>query len=102
MIAEQFIIDLLDRVDIVDVVTRYIPLENKDGNLSAPCPFHADTTSSFTVSHEKQFYECSICGAQGSAIGFLMRYRHLHFLIAVEELARSVSMPVHYKSENSA
>jgi DNA primase len=92
MIEEQFIQELLERVDIIDVVSRHIQLEVGEVNFSAPCPFHTEITSSFVVSRERQFYHCFGCDAHGSAIGFLMRHSNLSFTEAVEELARSVGM----------
>lgn len=96
MIKEQFIQELLERVDIIDVVSRHIQLEAGELNFTAPCPFHAETTSSFTVSRERQFYHCFGCEAHGSVIGFLMQYSNLDFTEAVEELARFVGMTVEH------
>ncbi len=94
MIPESFIQELLARVDIVDVVERYIQLKKAGANYQACCPFHAEKTPSFTVSPSKQFYHCFGCGAHGSAIGFVMQYAGLGFIDAVEELAQSAGMPV--------
>ncbi|MEW5781952.1 MAG: DNA primase [Pseudomonadota bacterium] len=94
MIPESFIQELLSRVDIVDVIERYVPLKKACANYQACCPFHTEKTPSFTVSPTKQFYHCFGCGAHGSAIGFLMQYSGLSFVEAVEELAGSIGLPV--------
>jgi DNA primase len=94
MIPESFIQELLNRVDVVDVVERYVALRKAGANYSACCPFHSEKTPSFTVSPSKQFYHCFGCGAHGSAIGFLMEYSGLGFIDAVEELAASVGLTV--------
>ncbi len=94
MIPETFIQSLLERVDIVDVVGRYVPLKKAGANYSACCPFHSEKTPSFTVSPTKQFYHCFGCGAHGSAIGFLMQYAGMGFVDTVKELAQSVGMAV--------
>ena len=94
MIPESFIQELLARVDIVDVVERYITLKKAGANYQACCPFHSEKTPSFTVSQSKQFYHCFGCGAHGSAIGFVMQYAGLGFIEAVEELAGQLGMPV--------
>ena len=94
MIPESFIQELLARVDIVDVVERYITLKKAGANYQACCPFHSEKTPSFTVSQSKQFYHCFGCGAHGSAIGFVMQYGGLGFIEAVEELANHLGMPV--------
>lgn len=96
MIEEKFIQELLERVDIVEVVNRHFQLEMGENNFTASCPFHAESTKSFTVSRERQFYHCFGCEAHGSAIGFLMQYSQLSFSEAVVELARSVGMDVEH------
>ena len=94
MIPDSFIQELLSRLDIVDVVERYVPLKKGGANFSACCPFHSEKTPSFTVSPAKQFYHCFGCGAHGSAIGFVMQYSGLGFVEAVEELAASIGQTV--------
>jgi DNA primase len=92
MIPESFIQDVLARVDIVDLIDKYVPLKKSGANYLACCPFHNEKTPSFTVSPTKQFYHCFGCGAHGTAIGFLMEYQGLGFVEAVKELAASVGM----------
>jgi DNA primase len=94
MIPQTFIQELLHRVDIVDVVERYVRLKRAGSNYVACCPFHSEKTPSFTVSQTKQFYHCFGCGAHGSAVGFLMEYSGLGFVEAVKDLAQSVGMAV--------
>ena len=94
MIPNDFIQTLLARVDIVDVVDRYVPLKKAGANYAACCPFHSEKTPSFTVSPSKQFYHCFGCGAHGTAIGFLMEYGGKSFPDAVEELARDAGLEV--------
>jgi DNA primase len=94
MIPESFIQELLNRVDIVDVIDRSVPLKKAGANYSACCPFHNEKSPSFTVSPTKQFYHCFGCGAHGTAIGFLMEHQGLGFVEAVHELAKSVGMTV--------
>ncbi|HJV06484.1 MAG TPA: DNA primase [Chromobacteriaceae bacterium] len=94
MIPQDFVDQLLSRVDIVDVVDRYVPLKKAGQNYLACCPFHKEKSPSFTVSPSKQFYHCFGCGAHGSAIGFVMEYQGLGFVDAVRLLADGVGMPV--------
>ena len=93
-IPQQFIDELLARVDIVDLIDASVPLKKAGRNHSACCPFHDEKTPSFTVSQEKQFYHCFGCGAHGTAIGFLMEYERLDFLDAVRDLAAHVGMEI--------
>jgi DNA primase len=94
LIPQSFIQDLLNRVDIVGVVERYVPLKRAGANYVACCPFHSEKTPSFTVSQTKQFYHCFGCGAHGTAIGFVMEYTGAGFIDAVKDLAQGVGMQV--------
>ena len=94
MIPESFIQDLLARVDVADVVGRYVQLRKGGANLLGLCPFHNEKSPSFTVSPTKQFYHCFGCGAHGSAITFLMEHTGASFPEAVRTLAASVGMTV--------
>ena len=94
MIPEQFIQELLNRVDVVDVIDKSVPLKRAGANYSACCPFHNEKSPSFTVSPTKQFYHCFGCGAHGTAIGFLMEYAGLSFVEAINDLAKNVGMIV--------
>jgi DNA primase len=94
VIPESFKQDLLNRVDIVEVVSRYVQLKKGGANYLGLCPFHGEKTPSFTVSPAKQFYHCFGCGAHGNAIGFQMAYAGLGFIDAVKELAASAGMQV--------
>ncbi len=94
MIPKSFIQDLLNRIDIVDVIERYVPLKKAGANFVACCPFHNEKSPSFTVSQTKQFYHCFGCGAHGTAIGFVMEHAGMGFVDAVEDLARSAGITV--------
>ncbi len=94
MIPQSFITDLLNRVDIVDVVGRYVQLKKGGANYMGLCPFHNEKSPSFTVSPTKQFYHCFGCGAHGTAIGFLIEYSGMGFVDAVKDLSQSVGMIV--------
>ena len=94
MIPNDFIQTLLSRIDIVDIIDRYVPLKKAGANYQACCPFHSEKTPSFTVSPTKQFYHCFGCGAHGTAVGFLMDHGGKSFPDAVEELARDAGLVV--------
>lgn len=94
MIPQDFIQQLLARVDIVDVVGRHVKLKRAGANFLGLCPFHGEKSPSFTVSPTKQFYHCFGCGAHGSAIGFLMEHAGQGYLDAIRDLAREAGMAV--------
>ncbi|MEQ6342488.1 MAG: DNA primase [Gammaproteobacteria bacterium] len=101
-IPQQFIDELMARVDIVDVIDSRVPLRKAGSNYTARCPFHDEKTPSFTVSPEKQFYHCFGCGAHGTAIGFLMEYERMDFVEAVQDLAARAGMQVPQTAPDSA
>ena len=94
MIPDSFKQDLLNRVDVVEVVGRYVRLKKAGANFQGLCPFHNEKTPSFSVSPTKQFYHCFGCGAHGNAIGFLMSYGGLGYVDAVKDLASMTGMQV--------
>jgi len=94
LIPQSFIDDLLNRTDIVDVVSSRVQLKKAGKNYTACCPFHKEKTPSFSVSPDKQFYYCFGCGAGGNALGFLMDHDNLDFPQAIEDLAKAAGMEV--------
>lgn len=94
MIPESFVQDLLARVAIEDVVGRHVQLRKGGANLLGLCPFHNEKSPSFTVSPAKQFFHCFGCGANGNAVGFLMRHLGYSFPEAVKTLAAETGMRV--------
>jgi DNA primase len=93
-IPQTFIQELLNRVDVVDVVGRYVQLKKGGANLMGLCPFHGEKSPSFSVSPTKQFYHCFGCGANGNAIGFLMEHAGMSFIEAVKDLAQQTGLQV--------
>jgi len=102
VIPESFKQDLLNRVDIVEVVSRYVRLKKGGANFQGLCPFHNEKSPSFTVSPAKQFYHCFGCGAHGNAIGFLMSYGGLGYVDSVKDLAASVGMQLPEMQQRSS
>lgn len=94
LIPQSFIDDLLNRTDIVEVVSSRIQIKKAGKNYTACCPFHKEKTPSFSVSPDKQFYYCFGCGAGGNALGFIMDHDNLDFPQAIEELAKRAGMEI--------
>lgn len=93
-IPQSFIQELLARVDVVDVVGRYVQLKKSGANFMGLCPFHGEKSPSFSVSPSKQFFHCFGCGKNGNAIGFLMDHAGMGFREAVQDLAQQIGMQV--------
>ncbi|MCS7240339.1 MAG: DNA primase [Candidatus Bipolaricaulota bacterium] len=87
------------RVNIVDLIGRYVVLKPAGKNYKARCPFHPDDTPSLMVSPEKGLWHCFGCGAGGDAIGFVMRIERLSFQEALAKLAQELG--VELRSESS-
>ncbi len=96
-VPRNFIDDLLNRVDIVEVIDSRVPLKKKGREYWACCPFHGEKSPSFSVSPGKQFYHCFGCQKSGNAVGFLMDYDHMEFVEAIESLAQSLGLDVPYE-----
>lgn len=93
-IPASFIQDLLQRVDIVDVVGRYVTLKKSGANFMGLCPFHGEKSPSFSVSPVKQFFHCFGCSKGGDAIAFLREHTGMEFMEAVQSLAQEVGLQV--------
>ncbi|MEK7346534.1 MAG: DNA primase [Pseudomonadota bacterium] len=93
-IPQSFIQELLSRVDVVDVVGKYVQLKKGGANFMGLCPFHGEKSPSFSVSPTKQFFHCFGCGKNGNAIGFLMEHAGMTFIEAVKDLAQQTGMQV--------
>ena len=102
-IPQNFINDVLDRLDIIDVIGSRIELRKSGKNYSACCPFHDEKTPSFSVSPDKQFYYCFGCGAGGNAVGFVLDFDKTTFPETIENLAKRVGleMPAESVSNDS-
>lgn len=79
--------ELLSRTNIVNIIKKRIPIQQKGKNFFACCPFHSEKNPSFTINPEKQFYYCFSCTSHGNAIDFLMHYDHLTFIESIQKLA---------------
>ncbi len=92
--SEDFLEQLSERSDSVEVVSEYVQLKNKGSNLFGICPFHSEKTPSFSVSPEKQFFHCFGCGVGGGVINFIMQIENLDFADAVRFLSAKVGIAV--------
>lgn len=86
-IPQPIIDQVLDRTDIVDVVSNYVNLKRRGQNFFGICPFHKEKTGSFSVHPERQIFKCFGCGKAGSAITFVQAVENLMFGEAVRFLA---------------
>lgn len=99
---EDFVEEVRQRSDVVDIISSYVNLKRTGSNYVGLCPFHNEKTASFSVSPSKQMYYCFGCGAGGNVFTFLMEYENLTFVEALERLAEQAGMELPEKgnSEN--
>ena len=93
-IPDSFIETLTDRVNIVDVISTRVTLKKSGREYQGRCPFHDDSSPSFSVSSDKQVYHCFGCGASGGLISFVMEYDKVDFISAIENLASLAGLEV--------
>lgn len=101
-IPRDFILELIARSSILDVISKRVKMKKQGNNYFGCCPFHDEKTASFSLNEKKQIYYCFGCGATGSVVTFLMQYERLSFPEAIEELASMQGIRVPYvDSENN-
>ena len=94
LIPQNFINDLIESADIVEIIGNRLELKKAGRNFQGLCPFHNEKTPSFSVSPEKQFFHCFGCKESGTVLTFLMKYENLDFVEAIEALAKHLGREV--------
>jgi DNA primase len=92
LIPEEIVSQVIDRSDIVEIISGYTPLKKAGRNFKANCPFHHEKTPSFVVNPDKQIYHCFGCGVGGNVVGFVMKQERLEFPEAIRFLAERVNV----------
>lgn len=106
-IPYDVILDIKSKVNIVDVISEYLPVEQKGKNYFAICPFHDDHNPSMSISPEKQIYTCFVCGASGNVFNFVANYEKVSFVSAVKKVAQKaginldINVKDDYKSQDT-
>lgn len=98
-IPDSKIEEIRNSVSIVDVISEYVQLRKRGKNYIGLCPFHSEKTPSFTVTEEKQIFHCFGCHAGGNVFKFLMDYKKISFVEAVQELAEQQGIEISYDDE---
>ncbi len=93
-LSPQWLDELRARVTLSSVIQRTTKLQKAGREWKACCPFHNESTPSFTVNDQKAFYHCFGCGAHGDVIRWMTDQRGLGFMDAVKELAAEAGMDV--------
>jgi DNA primase len=94
MIPEEKILEIRERLDIVAVVSSYLPLKRSGANHQGLCPFHGEKTPSFNVNATRQIFHCFGCGVGGNVFSFVMRMEGLSFPEAARRLGSQVGVTI--------
>lgn len=94
MLTNEQINNIRSSVNIVDIVSSYIPLTKKGKNYFGVCPFHPDSDPSFCVSEQKQIYTCFSCKATGNVLHFIMNYENINFMDALKIIADKANLNI--------
>lgn len=86
--------EIKSRINIVDVVGRYVSLKKAGNNYKGRCPFHNEKTPSFIVSEQKQIYKCFGCDEGGDVIRFIMKIENLDFMDSLDILGKEINIDV--------
>jgi DNA primase len=87
-----------EKIDLVDYISRTIQLKRTGVNFMGICPFHKESTPSFSVSSQRQVWHCFGCGKGGDLIKFVMEKQGLDFLGALTMLAQEAGVTLEKKS----
>ncbi len=90
----DFITAVLDKTDIVSLISRYVKLDRKGNTHWACCPFHHENQPSFAVNAERQFFHCFGCKESGNALSFVMKIENIEFYDALKILAEQAGMEI--------
>ena len=101
-IPYETISDIQKRVNIVDVISKYLPITKRGKNYFAICPFHDDHNPSMSISEEKQIYTCFVCGASGNVFTFVQNYEKISFTSAVKKVASFIGINIDIKDDYKA
>ena len=91
---DSFLEEVRQRIDVVEVVSQYVPLKRAGKNFKGLCPFHGEKTPSFNVSPDRQIFHCFGCGEGGDAFKFVMLYERMSFVEAVAHLAARAGLSI--------
>ena len=94
LIADETIERIRERVDIVELISSYLPLKRSGGNYQGLCPFHGEKSPSFNVNPARQIFHCFGCGVGGNSVSFVMKMEGLSFPEAVRRLGSRVGIVV--------
>ena len=100
-LADGFVTELKDRIDLYDLVSRYVQLKKSGSSWVGLSPFNQEKTPSFYVHPEKGFFNCFSSGEKGDGITFVQKMENLDFYEAIEYLSREFNIPLRFQQGTS-
>ncbi len=94
MISDEKFQEIIDKTDIVSLVSEYVDLTKKGSGYFGLCPFHEDSSPSFSVSPDKKIAMCMTCKSGGNPITFLKKIKNISYIEAAAELAKKASIQI--------
>ncbi|TWT09104.1 DNA primase [Planomicrobium sp. CPCC 101079] len=101
-VPEEVVEKIRSSTDIVDIVGEYVQLTKRGRNWFGLCPFHGESTPSFSVTSDKQIFHCFGCGAGGNAITFLMDIENISFQEALSKLGERTGIDIEVNTPTDA
>lgn len=87
-----------EKIDIIDIVSHFIPLKKVGSNYNACCPFHSEKSPSFVVSPSKQIFHCFGCAKGGDVFTFIQELKGVNFSESVEIIAQLANLSLEFES----
>ncbi|SJZ42714.1 DNA primase [Mycoplasmopsis verecunda] len=97
-IPSELVNQIISNSNIVEIISEFISLSKKGNNYIGLCPFHEDSSPSFTISPQKQIFKCFPCGASGNVISFLEKIKNWNFIQSLEFLAQKQGIEFDFTS----
>ncbi len=97
MFSKESLQNLKEKIDLVEVISSYLPLKKAGKSFKICCPFHNEKTPSFVINPGDTHYHCFGCGAHGDAISFLVGFLKVSFVEAVEMLAEKFGVTLTFQ-----
>jgi DNA primase len=91
-IPQNILDDIVDQNDLLEIISRHVPLKKQGKDYVSLCPFHKESSPSFSVSPGRQFYYCFGCGASGNALDFMRDFTGRSFIVVAQDLAEDVGI----------
>lgn len=101
MIDRRTIDRIMDAANIVDVVSDFVSLRKRGTSYKGLCPFHDDTTPSFSVSPSRGVFKCFACGKAGNAVAFIMEHEQMTYVEALRYLAKKYHIEIEEREQTA-